>query len=67
MRSGGPLAQQLNELYAYISKRLTLGNLRNDVSALDECVSLLSTVREAWVAIAPAGAEVMRASMELRA
>jgi len=51
---GGELALNLFDLYAYITMRLTQGNLRNDPAALDECTLLLNTIREAWVAIAPA-------------
>jgi len=67
MRAGGQLAQQLCDLYGYITMRLTQGNLRNDTEALDECVRLLSPIRDAWVAIAPADATVVRAAMEVHA
>lgn len=67
MRAGGQLAQQLSDLYAYVTMRLTQGNLRNDVKALDECISLLNPIREAWVAIAPSNANVVRAAMEVHA
>lgn len=67
LQSGGALAQQLNELYAYITMRLTQANLRNDPEALDECTRLLSPLREAWMAIAPADANVVRAAMEIHA
>lgn len=67
LRAGGDLAQQLNDLYGYIVMRLTQGNLRNDVNALDECANLLNPIREAWVAIAPADATVVRAAMEVHA
>jgi flagellar protein FliS len=67
MRAGGELAHHLKELYSYITMRLTQANLRNDVNALDECARLLGTVREAWVAIAPAEASVVRAAMEMHA
>ena len=67
MRAGGELAQQLGDLYGYITMRLTQGNLRNDTEALDECVRLLGPIRDAWVAIAPADATVVRAAMEVHA
>lgn len=67
MRAGGELAEHLNALYAYITMRLTQGNLRNDVNALDECVRLLTPIRDAWVTIAPADATVVRAAMEVHA
>jgi len=52
LRGGGALAQDLADLYAYITLRLTQANLRNDVPALDECASLVLPLREAWVSIA---------------
>lgn len=52
LQSGGELAHNLNDLYAYVSVRLTHANLKNDVAALDECSRLLSPVREAWSGIA---------------
>jgi flagellar protein FliS len=67
LRAGGELAQHLNDLYGYITMRLTQGNLRNDIKALDECVMLLTPIRDAWVAIAPADATVVRAAMEVHA
>jgi flagellar protein FliS len=53
---GGDLAHHLNELYAYLSLRLTQANLRNDDAALEECKSLVGTLRDAWQSIAPAAA-----------
>lgn len=67
MSAGGDLAEHLNALYGYITARLTVANLRNDVSALDECTTLLTPIRDAWVAIAPQGASPVRATMEVRA
>lgn len=53
LTGGGPLAQDLADLYAYITLRLTQANLRNDAAALDECLALMQPVREAWASIAP--------------
>jgi flagellar secretion chaperone FliS len=53
LRGGGALAGDLAELYAYITMRLTHANLRNDAAALDECMSLMQPLREAWASIAP--------------
>jgi flagellar secretion chaperone FliS len=52
LRGGGVLAQDLADLYAYITLRLTQANLRNDARALDECTSLIQPLREAWLSIA---------------
>lgn len=53
MEAGGKLAEDLSALYAYVALRLTFANLRNDEAALDECVSLLNPLREAWISIGP--------------
>lgn len=67
LRDGGDLAMQLDGLYAYITRQLTLANARNDQSLLEECTRLITPIRDAWVAITPAKAEVVRAAMEIRA
>lgn len=51
LTDGGKLAADLADLYAYVVVRLTQANLRNDERALDECVALISPLREAWTAI----------------
>jgi flagellar protein FliS len=51
LRVGGELAQNLHALYGYIATRLTQANLRSDDAALEECVRLLTPLREAWLAI----------------
>jgi flagellar secretion chaperone FliS len=52
LRAGGALARDLDELYSYLSMRLTLANLRNDDDALAECQRLVRPLHEAWLAIA---------------
>ncbi len=51
LKDGGDLAEDLRALYEYTAMRLTLANLRNDESVLDECVRLIEPLREAWKAI----------------
>jgi len=50
---GGELAQNLSDLYAYIAKRLMLGNVRDDATYLSEALGLLGEIRNAWTAIGP--------------
>ena len=57
LRAGGALARDLDDLYAYLSMRLTLANLRNDEAALDECQRLMRPLHEAWLAIADEAAD----------
>lgn len=67
-RAGGELANNLHGLYTYVCLRLAQANLSNDEAALDECVSLMEPIREAWGAITPANSEAVRsAAMEVRA
>ena len=53
LQSGGTLARDLDELYGYLSLRLTVANLRGDEAALDECQRLVRPLQEAWQAISP--------------
>lgn len=53
LKEGGRLAQDLHDLYAYLSLRLTLANVRNDLGIVTECENLMEPLREAWLAIGP--------------
>ena len=59
-RAGGTLARDLDELYTYLTMRLTLANLRDDEAALDECQRLMLPLQQAWSAIAPDAAATAR-------
>ena len=48
LRSGGKLAQDLHDLYAYVAVRLTHANLQNDEAAVEECQQLLRPIESAW-------------------
>jgi flagellar secretion chaperone FliS len=52
LEAGGALARDLNELYAYITLRLTHANLHGDEPAIAECQRLIQPLQEAWSAIA---------------
>ena len=51
--AGGAIAINLRDLYDYIVRRLTIGNLNSDDAALADCASLVQTLRDSWDAIAP--------------
>jgi len=51
LKAGGKLAADLSDLYAYVCLRLIQANLNSDEAALDECLNLVSPLREAWHAI----------------
>ena len=53
LKAGGKLATDLSDLYTYVCMRLIQANLNSDEAALDECVALLTPLRQAWQAIAP--------------
>lgn len=49
---GGAIAENLDNLYDYIQRKLFEANLNNDLDILNEVADLLIEVRSAWVAIA---------------
>jgi flagellar protein FliS len=48
MEKGGAVAEQLDELYGYITSRLIDVTVKQDITACDEVHKLLSTLRDAW-------------------
>ncbi|MDP2786069.1 MAG: flagellar export chaperone FliS, partial [Sulfurimicrobium sp.] len=46
--AGGELARNLKALYEYMSNRLLMANIRNDVEGLDEVARLLGELKGAW-------------------
>ena len=53
LEQGGDLAQRLNALYDYMTRRLLEANLRNDPALLDEVDGLLATIEDGWTGIKP--------------
>lgn len=45
---GGELAQNLNELYSYMTRRLFHINAHNDLTALEEVKTLVNDIAQAW-------------------
>ncbi|MBP8148338.1 MAG: flagellar export chaperone FliS [Limnohabitans sp.] len=45
---GGELAQNLNELYSYVTRKLFHVNAQNDLVALEEVKSLMKDIADAW-------------------
>ncbi|MDR2093456.1 MAG: flagellar export chaperone FliS [Azoarcus sp.] len=53
MKQGGELAIRLSALYDYMVSRLLWANMKNDVSAMREVLSLLGEIHGAWKQIDP--------------
>jgi flagellar secretion chaperone FliS len=45
---GGKIADDLNELYVYLGKRILSAHLHNDEAMFAEALALLATMRDAW-------------------
>jgi flagellar protein FliS len=53
--AGGDIADNLDALYDYMSRRLLQANLKNDVAIVEEIHGLLADLRGAWVSIGDKG------------
>ena len=51
-QAGHELATNLFHLYNFMTSHLTMANLNWDLAALDEVLSILTQLREAWVEVA---------------
>jgi flagellar secretion chaperone FliS len=50
-KAGGEIAESLDALYAYMSSRLTMANVRNQPELVHEVIKLLVELKGAWEAI----------------
>ena len=46
--AGGEIAQNLDDLYDYLIRRLLRANLENNMDMLDEVSSLMRSIKSAW-------------------
>ena len=61
---GGDLVENLDALYEYMGQRLLAANISNDVSALDEVLSLMREIKAGWDSIAKEAAEIEEAQQK---
>ena len=45
---GGEIAENLDRLYLYMTRRVFAAGVTNDVAILDEVVSLVKTIKDGW-------------------
>lgn len=49
---GGPLAENLHQLYAYCGRRLFKSSLRNDLEGIRHVAALMRNIRDGWAGLA---------------
>jgi flagellar secretion chaperone FliS len=53
VNAGGEIGKNLFDLYDYMTQRLLIANLKNDITMLDEVSGLLNELKQAWESIRP--------------
>ena len=53
----GEIGQNLQRLYVYVFNRLVVANLTKDKAIVEECIHLMTTLRDGWAQIKPAGTQ----------
>lgn len=48
---GGAIAERLNSIYGYMTRRIIEGDLKRDMEAFDEVISMLEELASGWAAI----------------
>lgn len=45
---GEEIARNLEEIYAFLERHITLGNLKNDKEIFEQAIGILNTVKSGW-------------------
>lgn len=45
---GGEIAKNLDSLYDFLERHISLGNLKNDKNTLSEAMEILKTIKSGW-------------------
>lgn len=45
---GGQIAKNLDSIYSYVTRRLLQGDIQKEIAVYDECIRILSELKEAW-------------------
>ncbi len=48
MEKGGEIAQNLLSLYSFVVDQLVQANMRDEPEIIDQCIQVLSELREGW-------------------
>jgi flagellar protein FliS len=56
----GELASNLFSLYNYLFKKIVEANVKKEINPIEECIGILSTLREGWAELKGKTAEELR-------
>lgn len=45
---GGEIAENLDNIYEFLERHISLGNLKNDTKTISEAISILNTIKSGW-------------------
>ena len=54
-RDAGDIADKLSALYAFLVEQITVANARRDVKVAEDCIEILTTLKEGWAGIVEHG------------
>lgn len=51
LQQGGEIAYQLERLYTFLTLTITQANIKGDAKLVDQCLSVVENLRDAWVQV----------------